>query len=123
MSSLHEAIKDKILDPALKDRHHMIKGTIRSYNNVLNRANVEIDNRYGVGKRMLNGVPVQLGSGGVHSAGPFEGTEVWITFIGGNIYYPRIVALADENYRYNTRENLRHRRKGAVVPDSLTRWN
>lgn len=100
----------------------MIKGVVTSYNNIMNRASVEVDNRYGVGKRVLNGVPVQLGAGGVHSAGPFVGSEVWITFIGGNVYYPRIVSLADENYQYNTRETLRHKRKGALIPDSLTRW-
>lgn len=118
---LHDAIKEKILDPALKDRHHMIKGEIVSYNNIMNRANVLVDNRYGIGKKIFNGVPVQIGSGGVHSAGPFVGSEVWITFIGGNVFYPRIVSLADENYQYHTREALRHSRKGALIPDSLMR--
>lgn len=123
MNPLHEAIKSKIVEPALKDRHHMIRGKIVAYNNILNRASVEVNNPYGVGRRVFHGVPVQLGSGGVHSAGPFVGDEVWIAFIGGNIFYPRIVSLVDENYQYNTREErMRHRRKGVFIPDSITRW-
>jgi hypothetical protein len=122
MSSLIDAINDKVVKPALRDRHHMIKGTVTEYSNIMNRASVVVNNPYGQGKRTFNGVPVQIGSGGVHSAGPWVGSEVWMEYIGGNIFYPRIVSLADENYQYGTREQMRHSRKGALIPDSLTRW-
>lgn len=123
MHPLHEAIKQKILEPALKDRQHMIKGTIRSYDNQKNVADVEVNNPFGAGRRIFELVPVQLGSGGVHSAGPFVGDEVWMTYIGGSVMHPRIISLADENYERNTRESrMRSRRKGALIPDSLMRW-
>lgn len=123
MNPLQQAIKDKVVDPALKDRKHMVHGVVRFYDNHSNRATVEINNPYGTGRRMLDAVPVQIGSGGVHAAGPFEGDEVWVTFLGGNILYPRITAMGDPTYEDTTREaRLRHRRKGALVPDSLTRW-
>ena len=119
MNPLHEAIKDKIVEPALKDRHHMTKGVVVSYNNTLNRATVEIDNRYGVGKRTLQGVPVQLGSGGVHSAGPFVGSEVWVTFIGGNVFYPRIVSIADSFDAMISERPYRKYNKSMSVNDAL----
>lgn len=120
-SRLQEEIKNKVVDPILHDRHHMVKGTVLYYNNLMNRATVEIHNRVGPGRKRLDGVPVQLGGGGFHSAGPFKGDEVWVSFIGGNIFFPRVVALADENYEFNTRaERMRHRRKGSLVPDSIT---
>ena len=121
-STLAAAIKNNIVEPALKERHHMTKAVVTEYDNLSNRANVSINNPYGQGKKQLIGVPIQLGSGGVHSAGPFKGDEVWLEYIGGNILYPRIVSLADEDYRYGTREKMRHSRKGALVPDSIGRW-
>jgi hypothetical protein len=123
MNPLHDAIKEKIVNPALRDRLHTIKGVVTYYDNKMNRASVEVNNPYGIGRKTFNGVPVQLGSGGTHSAGPFVGQEVWMNFIGGNVFYPRIVSLADENYEQNTREKMRHRRKGSLVPDSLMRWS
>jgi hypothetical protein len=122
VSSLHDVIKDKVVEPMLRDRQHMIRGRVTRYNHIMNRATVVTNNRYGLGKKEFHGVPVQIGSGGVHSAGPFEGQDVWMTFVGGNILHPRIVSLADENYQFNTRESLRHRRKGALIPDSLVRF-
>lgn len=123
MNPLQQAIKEKVVGPALQERKHMVYGKVMFYDNISNRATVEINNPYGAGRRLLDAVPVQIGSGGVHAAGPFAGDEVWVTFIGGNILYPRITALGDPTYETTTREKrMRHRRKGALVPDSLGRW-
>ena len=119
MNPLHEAIKEKIVQPMLKERLHTLRGKIVAYDNKLNRANVEIDNPYGVGKRTLEHVPLQIGSGGVHSAGPFVGDDVWVAFVDGNILNPKIIVLADEQYEHNTRQRMQHRRKGAFLPDSI----
>lgn len=123
MNPLHEAIKDKIVTPALSGRLHPVIGSVVHYDNIQNFAIVETDNPFGVGRVTFDNVPIQIGSGGVHSAGPFVGDEVWMSFLNGNPLFPRITALADEDYMNTTRsDRLKHRRKGSMIPDSLMRW-
>lgn len=121
MNQLHQIIKDKVVQPMLRERMHPTKGTILFYDNQTNTATVEIPNITDQGKHRLTNVPVQTGSGGVHSAGPFVGDEVWVIFLGGNLFLPRIVSIADERYQDRTRaRRFRHERKGAYIPDYIS---
>src|SRR5205085_1377011 len=112
----HDMIREKVVDPVLRDRVHPIKATIVSYNNYSNMARIRFLNPFGQGEKELGSVPLQLGSGGVHSAGPFPGDQVWVTFLHGNLTRPRIVSLADDNYYEGTREErLKHERQGTMI--------
>lgn len=117
---LQQLIHNTVVQPALKERLHQIKAKIEEYDNENNRAKISFVNPFGPGRKTIDNVPLQLGSGGVHSAGPYPGDEVWVSFINGNVNFPRITSLADEAYRYRTRENMRHTRKGSLIPDYLS---
>lgn len=98
-----------------------VKGVIVLYSNKHNYAQVEIDNPYGSGVMLLEYVPVQI-VGGMHVPGPFPGDEVWVEFTAGNIGMPTVVALADRDYKDNSREKkFKHKKQGAYLPDALSR--
>lgn len=98
-----------------------VKGKVTAYSNQHNYAQVEIDNPYGGGLMLLEYVPVSI-VGGMHVPGPFPGDEVWVEFTAGNLGTPKVVALADRNYKRNFRENkLKHSKQGAYLPDALSR--
>lgn len=98
-----------------------IKGVVHHYDNKHNYAIVEIDNPFGAGLSLLEFVPVQV-VGGIHVPGPFPGDEVWVEFTNGKFELPKIVSLADRQYKDNFREKkLQHRRKGAFVTDLLSK--
>lgn len=119
---LHEIIKCQIVEPALGNRIHPIRATVQFYNNYHNTATIRFKNPFSPGEREMNAVPVQIGSGGVHAAGPFPGDQVWVQFLGGNMMQPRIVSLADEDYVTNTRETrLKHQRQGTMIPAKTTK--
>lgn len=117
---IHDAIRKSVLEPALKERLHTVKGRVLDYDNINNLAVVEISNPHGAGKKTISGVPVQI-VGGHHQAGPFKDDHVWVSFMGGNLYYPRVTSIADEVYTNTTRPRLKHTRQGAYIPDSYTR--
>jgi hypothetical protein len=114
-------IHSEVVLPALRERLHPIRAVVVGYNNYNNTANVRYLDPEGGGERELARVPIQIGSGGVHSAGPFPGDEVWVNFLGGSAMYPRIVALADEDYQEKTRAKLKHERQGSLVPNKITK--
>lgn len=97
------------------------KGVVVVYNNEHNYCMAEIDNPYGGGKMLLEYVPVQM-SGGVHTAGPFVGDEVWIEFTSGKLELPKVVGFADRQYEKETREKkMKHKKKGANIPERLSK--
>lgn len=117
---LHEKIL-KLAQQEVDKKINSAKGKIVSYSNLHNYAMVEIDNPYGGGLMLLEYVPVQV-VGGMHVPGPFAGDEVWIEFSNGQINKPKVVALADRNYKATFREEkLKHRKQGAYLPDGLSR--
>lgn len=117
-------LQEKILQLAKEEvnkKMSPVKGKIVTYSNVHNYAQVEIHNPYGRGLMLLDGVPVQI-VGGMHVPGPFVGDEVWVEFTAGNISLPKVVALADRQYKSTFRERkLKHKKQGAYLPDGLSR--
>jgi hypothetical protein len=117
MSELSKAIKTKVLEPHLNQFYDMIKATILEYDNSHNRAKIKFDDPRGSGFIELEDVPVQLGSGGVSSSGPFIDDEVWISFENKNIFSPKIVSLCDEQFNNKTKERFNHSLQGAYLPE------
>jgi hypothetical protein len=119
--SLKEFIQKEIVQPQLDNYHQPVKAKVLGYNEVMNRATIQYKDSFQPnGYTVLSDVPVQLGSGGVHSAGPFYGDEVWVTFLGGDVKRPTIVALVDEGYAQRTRaQRYKHSRKGSYIADSI----
>ena len=119
-NKLKDAIVEKVITPHLNNYMHPVKAKVIDYDHIYNFASVMFESPNSLGHIELLNVPVQLGSGGVHSAGPFPGDEVWVMFSEGDIKKPKIVALADEEYKTLTRElRQKHSRKGAYVPDLI----
>lgn len=117
-------LQEKILQLAKKEidkKMGSVKGKVINYSNLHNYAMVEIDNPHGTGLMLLEMVPVQI-VGGMHIPGPFPGDEVWVEFTAGQINKPKVVALADRDYKAIFRERkLKHRKQGAYLPDRLSR--
>jgi hypothetical protein len=111
----------KIAAETMKNRIPAQKGTVYKYDNTHNYAMVEIDNPFGAGTYLLEYVPVEV-VGGLHIPGPFKGDEVWVEFTGGNLNMPKVTALADRRYKGTFRERkLKHTKKGAYLPNALSR--
>jgi hypothetical protein len=123
MHPLHAIIHKEIVGPALMKRIHPIQAKILDYDNKNNLAMVEFKSPFGLGMMSIPAVPVVIGSGGVHSAGPFIGDQVWLTFLNGNENMPRITGLVNElKYQEQVREGrMKHERKGSLIPDTLIR--
>lgn len=119
---LHEAIHQKVVKPALNNRLHDTPGRIMKYNNNTNRATVQFKSPVSGEELIHNNIPIELGSGGFHSAGPFVGDQVWLSFRQGNANNPYISAFIDEEYELGRRQSrLLHKRQGPMVPDSIGR--
>lgn len=112
-------LKDKILKEVVKPHTSSswgtVKATVVNYDNVRNRVDVRFQEPRGVGEMLLEKVPIQIGSNGVHSSGLKKGDQVWISFINNSPLLPKVVGIADEMYEINTREQLRHVRKGSLL--------
>lgn len=122
--NLKKAIIDKVVQPHLNGSYNTVYAQVTQYDSVKNKASIEFQDAKSQGLMAIDNVPVQLGSGGVHSAGPFAGDHVWVTFANNSPLQPKIVALADENYNTSTREKLKHISQGTYVPDNIsTRTN
>lgn len=119
MSTLKDSIMENIVKPHTNMSFGTVLAEVYNYDNITNRAKIAFKDPKGTGFIKLENVPIQLGSGGVHSAGPFVGDHVWVSFMNNSPLYPKIVALADEAYQVNTREKTKHVRKGAFIPDSI----
>ena len=119
MSGLKDYIAENIVKPQMSNLTHPVKAMVMRLNDKDNRADIFYkDALQDGGITQLFDVPIQLGSGGSKSAGPFPGDEVWVTFGGGDVKRPQITALVDENYKNKTRETrMKHLRKGSLVPD------
>lgn len=115
---LKRHIIENIVKPAERAYYDLVQGEIISYDGKRNKAKVEIVDPRGGGTLVLENVPVQLGSGGVHSSGPFPGDDVWISFQNRNPLFPKIVSLADKDYKSNTRERFNHASAGGYVTDT-----
>jgi len=124
LNEMQRLIHDAVVAPALKERVHDIRALVTKYDDVKNIASVSFPSIHGEGYTELDNVPVQIGSAGFHSAGPFVGDEVWISFIGGSMLMPQIVSLADRQYKLRTREyRLKHEKQGAYLPDNIISRN
>lgn len=119
MSSLKECIMENVVKPHTNMNFGTIIAEVYELDNVTNRAKIIFKDPKGLGFINLENVPIQLGSGGVHSAGPLIGDRVWVTFLNNSPLCPKIISLADESYEVNTREKTKHTRKGAFIPDSI----
>ena len=113
--SLKQQILNEIVRPAERVYYDTVQAEVVRYDELTNKAVVTFHDPRGGGPVEMDNVPVQLGSGGVHSSGPFAGDQVWISFEHRNPLYPRIVALGDKNYRQNSRERYSHERQGAYA--------
>lgn len=120
MNELHKAIYNKVVQPALKQIAPSTRAVVTEYDGVNNICTVEFHSPLTEGTVEMKEVPVQIGSGGFHSAGPFKGDEVWLNFVNGDYKLPQIVALADRHNVFQTRENRnKHQKKGVYVPDTI----
>lgn len=112
---LKSEILDKIVKPMANTYYDMVQAEVLSYNEITNKAQIEFQDPRGGGIMVLDNVPVQIGSGGVHSSGPFVGDAVWVSFNNRNPLYPKIIALGDKDYENNTRERYSHEKQGAYA--------
>jgi len=120
MNPLHDKIRS-IVQPMLNAIQRPLRGRVIAYSNANNVARVEVPSPVSAGTMVLDDVPVMV-VGGMHTPGPFPGDEVWVIFVGGNLNLPIIIGVGDQRYGENTRENrIRHRRKGAYVPNKICR--
>lgn len=119
MANLKQAIVDSVVQPYANSVFDTLLAEIVNYDTIKNRATIRFQNPKGTGTMELDNVPVQIGSGGIHSAGPFVGDHVWVSFQNKSPLHPKIVSLADEAYQYRTRERIKHSRKGAFIPDFI----
>ena len=120
MNEIQQALYRTVVEPALRRRQQDVRGVIVDYNNDTNTATVEFQSPDNESTAIMEHVPVNIGAGGVHAAGPFEGDEVWISFVNGNIALPQVISVIDRNYGLSTKESrLKHVEKGAYVPDSI----
>jgi len=119
--SLRDYIVEQIIRPEMNDKKSNVRGTVLYYDKKKNLATVGIPQGEEGSTFLLTEVPVQLGSGGVHSAGPFIGDVVWVAYINGDPKCPTIISLVDETYDKKTRAvRTRHMRKGALVPHAMS---
>lgn len=116
---LKEAIINNVIEPYNRASTGAVLAQVYELDDVTNRAKITFKDPKGTGFIKLENVPIQIGNGGMHSAGPLVGDQVWVTFINNSPLLPKIVSLCDENYEVNTREKTRHLRKGAFLPDSI----
>lgn len=113
---IHQVIYDSVVKKALDMKQDMVKAYVLKYDEEKNLADVEFFTPYGANVYKLTNVPIQI-TGGISSSGPFEGDHVWVQFLGGGRNMPRIVSVADENFKNNTRKKQEHPGSGAYVPD------
>jgi hypothetical protein len=123
MSDLKKTIQKKILEPYNNNIFDTILAKVTAYDNLKNRATITFNDPKNTGAITLENVPVQLGSGGFHSAGPFPGDQVWVTFANKSLLQPKIVSLADERYQINTRNKLQHKKQGSYLTDRISNIN
>lgn len=114
---LKEQLIKEVFRPMENTHYDMIQAEVVSYEETTNKARIEFQDPRGGGLMRLDGVPVQLGSGGVHSSGPFAGDIVWVNFHNRNPLFPKIIALGDKDYEKNSRERYSHEKQGAYVTD------
>ena len=112
---LKSEILNKIVKPMENTYYDMVQAEVLSYSEITNKAQIEFQDPRGGGIMVLDNVPVQIGSGGVHSSGPFVGDAVWVNFNNRNPLYPKIIALGDKDYKNNTRERYSHEKQGAYA--------
>ena len=123
MSQIKRAIQEKILKPHDNNQFDTVLAEVVAYDGLKHRATISFkDPKYG-GFLTSENVPIQLGSGGFHSAGPFVGDQVWVSFANKSLLQPKIVALADERYQIHSRKRLQHQKQGAYLPDNLVEAN
>lgn len=115
---IHQVIYDQVVKRALDSKQDMVKAYVLKYDEDKNTADVEFYSPYSQEAYKLSGVPIQI-TGGFSSSGPFEGDHVWVQFLHGGRNMPRIVSIADEDYKNNTRKKQEHPESGAYVPDSF----
>ncbi len=120
MNELQKAIYKKVVEPAIRAVPRTTRATVLEYDGVHNICKIQFHLPFIDGMVEMDRVPVQIGSGGFHSAGPFEGDEVWVDFANGDYRRPQVVSLADRFNIFQTRENrLKHTKKGVYVVDSI----
>lgn len=120
MNEVQKALYDSIVRPALNQLQHTVQATVIAYDNKSNTAVIDYRSPHSDGMTRLYGVNVQIGSGGVHSAGPFPGDEVVVNFVNSDAKNPLIVALVNSDYIDEVRDaRLRHEQQGALLPFSL----
>lgn len=120
MNQVQKAIYEHVVKPAIAKLAGATTGTVISYNNITNTATVIARSPVSGRTITMHNVPVQIGVGGFHSAGPFPGDTVEIQFKNNNIMNPVIVAFSDYEYELKTR-NMRyyHPEQGTFLPDCI----
>lgn len=120
MNEIQKIIHETVVSPALRQRLHGTTATVLARDHIQNIATIEFPDPYGEGYTVIENVPLQIAAGGIHSAGPFPGDEVWVNFMGGNIMYPQVVSIIDYKYYLSTREHrMQHNGRGTHLPDSI----
>ena len=120
--SLKRQLQESI-DPIYKQDLGMILAQIVFYDDTTNRADVKYDDPSAGGVVTLKGVPVEIASLGLASAGPFPGDQVYVSFLNNNPTLPRIIGRADGDYKYYSRKLYEHPRSGAYMPLQYTSSN
>ena len=98
MSVIKEILKKEILEPALNNRAHDTVGFITRYNPATNKASAQFHNPNNGTKMFAHGISISMPPNGFHPVEPKAGDKCLISFEHGDIAYPRIVMIYDENY-------------------------
>jgi len=117
MNQIHQAIYDKVVQPAIRNIPGPSKAWVIEYNMETNRATIEMNSPLSDGRVRHYHVPV-MHMGGLSRSGPFRGQEVMVLFVG-SYTRPIIIADIDLSYSSNTRQSQSHRRKGGWLPDNV----
>lgn len=108
-------VLDNIVEPYSGSKVTNAMGTIISYNQLHNIADVFISNLKDNEGCVLKDVPIQLSSSGIHSSAFKEHDSVYVQFNNGSIFQAKITGKADEVYATSTRKKEKHMRKGSLL--------
>lgn len=111
-----DRIIESIIEPENRSKMSAVKGQIIRYYEEDNTADVYVSTLGGVASYdILNWVPIQIPSSGLHQSPVKQGDYVYVQFNNNSIYQPQITGKCDDEYSTNTKASEKHLRKGALV--------
>lgn len=99
MNPIRELILNEIVKPEIRSSIKTYIGTIESIDTSTRTATVSIGE---VSERLFENVPYDRGITYVHGEEPKVGSPVIVSFLGGDMSYPYIVAILNNDIIINT---------------------